>query len=934
MHGQVTIESATFRAYYIHIADESSKDENYGKHLIKCEWINSDNNKFKLSSIAKHFGISTPDFINDIILTSLSFSYYTDSDCVEFGIGTNYGSMDIISEKNNGQRNCILNFKEFSFKFSNLPIIGNLVQGEDCFCLNKFIYNPPNEKDQNSFNLDFELRIDGKDFEFGNEAQKSSDNNGTLAASDDKICSGEDSQNLCGDDKTGVKWIDVNKSFKVIRINKIGAAFDGKNIIVYLNAGFSIMELQIDFYGLYFSVALGSNEKKFDFGLKGLDVSFNRDPIAISGGLYHIIDKDHPDLYNGELMFKFRKYGFNALGSYCDNNGNPSFFLYLMLSVPLGGPPFFFIEGLALGMGVNRGVHLPDVKSVNKFPFVAAAMGSNENSSLNPKSEISDVLTELSDWIYISNGEFFLTGGIKFNTFGLLNSFALITVEFGNKLCFSLLGMSEASIPPNIDAGKSPIAYAQLALKAVIDPSEGLMEIIGSLTDESYILDKNCKVTGGFAFCSWFSGERKGDFFVSIGGCHNTNFTNKDADGNSLYPELDKVGINWAITDNLKFTANAYFAITPACIMAGSELSLTYEAGNLKAWLNANADFFLKWKPFFYEADISISIGVSYTLNVWFIHKTFTVELGASMKLWGPDFSGNIQINWSIISFNISFGESYCNTAPINWNDFSNSFLPKNNINSINISEGLLKIKKNGEDNHYYVSADTFKITTNSVMPCSELTLMGREKLLSVPLENASETLGIIPMGIKDYTSTITVKLTFENGSVDFDKFDYTAEYGNFAPALWKSDDPGINDVKSISAPMGISLKIDQSKIMATNILPNQQVKDSNEQKDFYEMENILEDEPISKSFSWSDQSLPEKKYYAKCENDNIMNNISDSIKENEGRNSIVSLLSDKFGLNSKLNFKEIGEHPGDYLMAYPMFKTTGGQYDIEEATK
>lgn len=945
MYGQVNIESAIFKAQYIYKVNESNGDKDYGNHVIKCEWINSENNNFKLSSIANHFGISTPDFINEIVLKSLSFSYYTDSSYVVLGIWTNYGGMHIISQKKGEHRNCILEFKNFSFKFSSLPIIGRLVQGDDCFCLNKFQYNPPEKKGKSSFNLDFELKIDGEDFKYGNKDQQSSDKNSALAVSNDKNCSDKDSQNLCGDDKTGVKWIDINKSFKVLHISKIGAAFDGKNIIVYLNAGFSIIGLQIDFYGLYFSVALGSDEKKFDFGLKGLDVSFNRDPIAISGGLYHIIDKDHPDLYNGELMFRFGKYGFNALGSYCDNNGNPSFFLYLMLSVPLGGSPFFFIEGLALGMGVNRGVNLPDVKSVNKFPFVAAAMGSNEDGGLNPKSQISDVLTELSDWIYISNGEFFLTGGIKFNTFGLLNSFALVTVEFGNKLCFSLLGLSEASIPPNIDSRKSSIAYAQLALKAVIDPSEGLMEIIGCLTDESYILDKNCKVTGGFAFCSWFGGERKGDFFVSIGGCHNANFKNKDADGNPLYPELDKVGINWQITDNLKFTAGAYFAITPACIMTGADLSITYDSGNLKAWLNANADFFLKWKPFFYEADISISIGASYTLNVWFIHKTFTVELGASMQLWGPDFSGNIEINWFIISFTISFGDKNCKAAPIiSWEDFSKSFLPqnksnapvsensstKNNINSINISEGLLKIKKDDHDNnYYYVSADTFKVTTNSVMPCSKLIISGVGESLSVPLESSNDKLGVVPMGIEDYTSTITVTITFEkDGSVELHDFDCTAEYGNFAPALWKSDEPEINDVKSIRAPMGISLKVDRSKITAKNILPKPQ------DKDLYEMEKLFTDEPINKSFSWKAQSLPEKKDYAEYKNDNIMTMISETVKDNSVRNNIFNLLSDKFRLNSKVNFKEIGDHPKDYLLAYPTIKTTGGQYDMEEVTK
>jgi hypothetical protein len=222
----------------------------------------------------------------------------------------------------------------------------------------------------------------------------------------------------------------------------------------------------------------------------------------------------------------------------------------------------------------------------------------------------------------------------------------------------------------------TPIAYARLAILASIDLSDGFLEVLATLTDESYILDHNCKLTGGFALCVWFDGPRAGDFIVSIGGCHNPNFINKDASGNLLYPELDRVGINWKITDQIKLVADGYFAITPCCMMAGARLSITFEAGNLKAWLNASADFLLKWKPFYYAAEVSISIGVSYTVNFLFIHKTFKIEIGASLSFWGPEFSGKVRINWFIISFTISFGNKPTRVSPIEWGDFADSFLP------------------------------------------------------------------------------------------------------------------------------------------------------------------------------------------------------------------------------------------------------------------
>lgn len=906
LYSDFSIDNAKFAAIYTYINNDQ---------IIKGAWINSDNNPFELSSITKYFGITIPGFVNAIILKTISLAYNIGNDEVSFEIDSSYGDFIISSSKIEASRSCKieLTFNDLSFKFKQLPIVGNLVQGDDCFRMDSFDfeYTPSKDKSKKSFDLNFALIIDGEEIYFGKKPHK-------------LLSSNEESKT------EDVKWVDVNKSFKVLHFDKIGVSFDGNYISVYLNAGFSILALQLDFYGLYLSIPLAPNEN-FGFGLNGLAVSFNRDPISISGGLYHILDDKYKDLYNGEVLLKFAKYGFSALGSYCDNEGKPSFFLYLMISAPMGGPAFFFVNGLVLGMGINRGVKLPDIKNVDKFPLVAAAMG-NGGSKLKPNSDIGEVLTELSQWIYPSDGKFFLTAGIKFNSFGLINSFALMTVEFGNKLRFSLLGLSEVSLPPNVASiGKSPIAYARLAIKATLDPSDGVIEVLASLTDESYILDRSCKLTGSFALCAWFAGERKGDFFVSLGGCHNPHFVNKDAKGNPLYPELDKIGINWKINNNLKLKADAYFAVTPACMMAGARLSLTFEAGNLKAWLNASADFLLKWKPFFYTADVSVLVGASYTIRIFGIHKTFSVELSASLNLWGPEFSGKIRINWYIISFTVSFGDGVRHADPIDWQDFSNSFLPKNVstsllsenssekniINSINIVEGLLKIEKKNDYEIYWVSGDTLKISTNSAMPCTKLLLKGKDVKI---VKEYTEKLGVVPMGKKDYTSTITVKVTKDGKPVELNNFIYAEENGKFPPALWKNEEPGINDVTPISVPMGINLTVKQSEI--TQIIPS---------NGSYNMDQLLENESIDKSFSWITESISEKTDYSKYTNDEIMENIAETIKDNTERSSIIGLLANKFQLNPYVNIKGMGDSPEDYFVAYPLLKNTGGQYDLKE---
>ena len=52
------------------------------------------------------------------------------------------------------------------------------------------------------------------------------------------------------------------------------------------------------------------------------------------------------------------------------------------------------------------------------------------------------------------------------------------------------------------------------------DPEQGLLGIDGILTENSFLLTPDCRLSGGFAFYTWFKGTHAGDFVVTVGGYH------------------------------------------------------------------------------------------------------------------------------------------------------------------------------------------------------------------------------------------------------------------------------------------------------------------------------------------------------------------------------------------------------------------------------
>lgn len=463
------------------------------------------------------------------------------------------------------------------------------------------------------------------------------------------------------------KKFDKPKKFLILTIPKIGLGLDDDGrIAILLDASLSVSPLTFSLIdaGIGFNINDIKDVKPY---LSGFGVSFDNGVLSIGGGFYVSSNNkpNEPPEYIGELAIRFKEIGLTAIGSY----QNGSMWAYLALLAPLGGPPAFFVKGLAAGFGYNRRLTLPSIEEVNSYPLIVAATKGFDKK----EGDTSDLKEELVNKMTVEKGQYFLAAGIKFTSFKIIDGFLLATVSFGNDCELGLLGLAEVSFPPKVGNNNETkcIAKAQLAIKASLKPAEGVFSAEAQLTNESYILTKECKLTGGFAAYAWFGkNAHSGDFVVTLGGYHPSY--NKP----SHYPVVPRLGLNWHVNDNIGIVGEVYFALTPSCIMAGGKLSATYTQGDLRAWFVAYADMIIDWKPFHYDVVVGASIGASYTLDLWLIKKTFSIELGANLHLYGPKLRGDVEVSWYIISFTIHFEEGGDDPADqLDWNGFTNSFL-------------------------------------------------------------------------------------------------------------------------------------------------------------------------------------------------------------------------------------------------------------------
>lgn len=614
---------------------------------------------------------------------------------------------------------------------------------------------------------------------------------------------GKESRRLSAVKNSGSKassrvfWIKVERSMAIFTLHRIGLGLDGPYITFLLDASLNVAPLRFDLFGAGIGVSLSDFAMKFY--LSGFGISYTSPALAIGGALMRC-----EDTYSGQLIVQTKPFSLTAVAEYRTDG---HLFAYAVVAADLGGPPAFYIKGIALGFGYNKRLVLPGIDGVADYPLVKAASG---------RMSLQGMLADLDAYIEDENGQRFLAFGLKFDTFGIAESFVLLTVNFGNHLEAALLGISDITMPPNCGRDVQPIAHAQLSLKAQIKPEEGFFGIEARLTNESYILSRDCHLTGGFAFFMWFGGEHAGDFVITLGGYHPKYACRKPAH----YPDVPRVGFQWNIGEHVNVTGEAYFALTPGAVMAGGRLSMTYTLGNLKAYFIAKADFLICWKPFHYDIEIGITLGVSYHLKLGFISKTITLELGTDLHIWGPDFSAVAYVSIWILSFTIKIGADASQSVDdLDWQECCSSFLPKEDGKNgsgaaplkIVFGNGLSgeipakKVKKDGavkkeetngeEEKISVVSPGGVTISMETAVPITTASLNGGK----VPFEPADVSVKPMGKGGSGFRADFSVEVKDEaGGDAAFDAFVIRR---NMPCALWGGEGELKKDV-----PCGIRI--------------------------------------------------------------------------------------------------------------------------------
>jgi hypothetical protein len=636
----------------------------------------------------------------------------------------------------------------------------------------------------------------------------------------------------------GTKWFAVQQSIGPVSIQKVGVRYDTSDSKLWglMNATIAIGPLEIGLMGLGAGSPLTSFEPSFT--VSGISVALQEGDVAFSGALVGQIDPE-VDLY-GELSLEMGPVSLGALAGYATYQGDPSFFLYAVLDAPLGGTSFFFVTGVSAGFGINRQLLVPDVGGVASFPLVQWAVGVNAPSS-SPTGDIGSQVAATMQTLSQSGviapqiGEYWFAAGLRFTSFELLDTFALVTVSLGKDLEVDILGLSTLSLPPKVP---TPLALAQLAIKASIKPSQGVLSIAGQLTNASYVLSQDCHLTGGFAFYLWYSGEHSGEFVVTLGG-YSSNFTPPP-----YYPAVPRLGLNWKVTPQLTISGSEYFALTSSAVMAGGSLSAVWQSGGLKAWFDVQADFLLVFQPLHYYISASIDLGASFSIDLWFTTISITIHIGVGAEVWGPSFSGEIDVDLDIISFTISFGDApRSGDTTVKWADFTTQLLPKAPSSSslpqamrtsamlalaaeaeapppilqINASVGVLNTFDPATGLDWLVDGHSFQCSVVSNIPLTtyeflnSITVNPDDGIVDITLAPAAmqpqvngaavtpnTDFGVGPVGVAKLTSDLTLQFTTQEDSL----FLAVMQVQNISKAMWQKRDFDGNGVPTGVDPL------------------------------------------------------------------------------------------------------------------------------------
>ena len=491
--------------------------------------------------------------------------------------------------------------------------------------------------------------------------------------------------------------------------------------------------------------------------LRGLAVSANFSGLTLAGGLL----KDGENGYLGMLLGRFAAYGITVYGGYAVIDNSPSFFIFGALNGPIGGPPAFFVTGIGAGLGINRLLRVPDdLSQFADYPFikaldVAATVG-------NPMDELRD----LNVYFGPQPGQFWVAAGISFTSFALVDGIAVVAVSFGtNGLDINLLGLARLALPrPGV-----AIVSIELALLARFSMSEGVFSIRAQLTENSWLLYEEVRLTGGFAFAVWWKGPLAGQFVLTMGGY----YPGFHRDG---YPDVPRLGLTWQVTDDIVIKGGSYFALTSEALMAGMDVIVSADFGWAWAKIEFGGHAIVYFDPFWFEAYAYARISAGVRIKTFLGTIRFSLSTGATLLVNGPDFGGRATFEVGPASVTVPFGSQNKSRGDVlDWPAFVTKYLEDGagggaRVLSAITGLGTLPRKAggnpadsaNGSLTKPYEVFGEFELTISSTAPIIDVGTSTASFIMVPPTrpDGVATALGLAPMGKSSLTSNLALTLT------------------------------------------------------------------------------------------------------------------------------------------------------------------------------
>ena len=112
----------------------------------------------------------------------------------------------------------------------------------------------------------------------------------------------------------------------------------------------------------------------------------------------------------------------------------------------------------------------------------------------------------------------------------------------------------------------------------------------------------------------------------------------------------------WRISDYLVIKGGSYFALTSEAIMAGTSIEASLDLGFVWASLSFGADGIIYFDPFWFEVSAYCRISAGINLDLGLFTISFSITLGATIKVWGPDFAGHAEFEIGPCTVPVEFG--------------------------------------------------------------------------------------------------------------------------------------------------------------------------------------------------------------------------------------------------------------------------------------